>query len=213
VVGLGLTALLYMMYGFTYCGCAHYPRANENAAVAMLRNVAAAQEQLRSRGVLDRDGDGVGEYGFFRDLVADRGDDSSPLLSKSYTPHLLGTGESAVLRSAYCFRIFLPGAEGLGVPEQGVRSLSVAPDLAEKSWSAYAWPSVCDDSGSRAFFIDERGGVFATPVEEGPYRGASAGPAWDAALPAAAEDTAPPSSTFVGRDGRTWERLDWASGS
>ena len=43
--------------------------ANENAAIATLRSIAAAQQQLQASAALDTDLDGGGEYGYFGELA------------------------------------------------------------------------------------------------------------------------------------------------
>ena len=43
--------------------------ANENAAIATLRSIAAAQQQLQASSAIDTDADGGGEYGYFGELA------------------------------------------------------------------------------------------------------------------------------------------------
>ena len=43
--------------------------ANENAANATLRSIAAAQQQFQSSSAIDTDADGGGEFGFFGELA------------------------------------------------------------------------------------------------------------------------------------------------
>ena len=103
--------------------------ANENAAVATLRSIAAAQQQFQSSCAIDTDADGGGEYGFFGELageipmriydqVADApGPGAAP--DDELDPPFLATafgdvagdaaGDGLVTRQGYNFKIFLPG--------------------------------------------------------------------------------------------------------
>ena len=42
--------------------------ANESAAIATLKNISSAQAQCQSSAVIDTNGNGAGEYGFFAEL-------------------------------------------------------------------------------------------------------------------------------------------------
>ena len=48
--------------------------ANENAAVATLRSIAAAQQQFQASSAIDTDADGGGEYAFFGELSGENAD-------------------------------------------------------------------------------------------------------------------------------------------
>ena len=48
-------------------------QANEVAAIDALRLVAQAQTQFQARAIVDRDGDGIGEFGGFMELSGMRG--------------------------------------------------------------------------------------------------------------------------------------------
>jgi len=115
--------------------------ANENAAIATLRSIAAAQQQFQSSCAIDTDADGGGEFGFFGELsgsvpmrVFDSGtglpalgnapDDllDPPFLATAFGGVLAdGNGEGIVERQGYYFKIYLPGptvgAATPGLPE------------------------------------------------------------------------------------------------
>ena len=44
--------------------------ANESAAIATLKNISSAQSQCQASAVIDANGNGAGEYGFFGELLA-----------------------------------------------------------------------------------------------------------------------------------------------
>ena len=64
--------------------------ANESAAIATLKNISSAQAQCQASGVIDANGNGAGEYGFFAELAGSapvRGSSqriSPPVLSSAF---------------------------------------------------------------------------------------------------------------------------------
>ncbi|MCK6480069.1 MAG: hypothetical protein L6R43_07940 [Planctomycetes bacterium] len=239
VLYLALPALL--LHGLLF----HPPcRSNRAAAIAALRTLASAQEAFRRARIVDLDGDGIPEYGTFGELTAvvtPRADPagrararrlSSPLLS----PALADLDSSGiVLKSGYCFRIFLPARDGGGAhegasgpaprapgspsgtleeeaPEGPLFSAPIDTDGAEFLWCAYAWPARHGVSEVDSFFVDRSREVWLLEDGEGDYDGKDRTPAFDAAFPRdAAGDWAPPPigapAEHVGRDGNTWRRL------
>ena len=117
--------------------------ANENAAIATLRSISAAQSQLQASSAIDTDADGGGEYGFFGELTgmalartydpgafgpapgavaADLLD--PPLLPMTFGDIVADAGaEGCVERQGYYFKIYLPGptvgGATPGLPEDG----------------------------------------------------------------------------------------------
>jgi len=188
--------------------------ANENAAIATLRSIASAQEQIQSASAIDVDLDGTGEYGYFGEMAgsaAIRGTGEPieiPYLASAFgdvSP--VGTVE----RTGYLFRIFLPGAtvgeRTPGLPE-GSR-VTPDPDAAEILWCAYAWPAEAGVTGNRAFFISHEGELTAAPNADGAYSGTDRTTAFDAALsnehPGDMASLVP--SSILGQtsnDGRAW---------
>ncbi len=94
--------------------------ANETAAVATLRNLASAQAQVQASGVIDGDGDGTGEYGYFAELSgksfvrAFNGTTQVISATTKVTPAVLSgsfgniDANSLVSRSGYYFKMYLP---------------------------------------------------------------------------------------------------------
>ncbi len=109
--------------------------ANENAAIATLRSIAAAQQQFQSSVAIDTDADGGGEYGFFGELAGSDAmrvyDSATGLPALGAAPDDLldppylatafgnvvpdGNGEGIVERQGYYFKIYLPGPTAGGV--------------------------------------------------------------------------------------------------
>ncbi|MCR9243415.1 MAG: hypothetical protein NXI31_00180 [bacterium] len=137
---------------------------NEQAAVATLRNIGSAQAQCQASGVIDVDGDGRGEFGYFAELAGKlnvRGDDAKKIQPPVMSVAFARVQQGSVERSGYLYRIYLPGAEDQPLPEAttgGGKGRAVDPDAAESRWCAYAWPATAT-SGTRMFFIDQHGDV------------------------------------------------------
>ncbi|MGH7149634.1 MAG: hypothetical protein ACREIU_02990, partial [Planctomycetota bacterium] len=107
-------------------------RASEEKALAALLAMREAQEEFRARGIHDRDGDGLAEYGTLPELAA------ASLLPKGLAL-AGGTGEAEA--SGYLFRADLPPAA----------------NLAERLWAGYAWPREYGATGVNAFWIRPKG--------------------------------------------------------
>ena len=174
-----LVALLLLAFYAAIPNLDGVPRrsANESAAIATLKNLRAGQRDLRERVLVDRDGDGVGEYGFLAQLagVAELpggGVADPPLASKAFG----NVVDGRVLRSGYRFAMFLPRAGGGWLSElpDGGEPDGVDADAAERSWLLYAWPVAPRRSGRRSFVIDEHGDVHATGDHREPVPGVSA---------------------------------------
>ncbi len=142
--------------------------SNETAAIATLRNIISAQAQFQQSAKADTDNDGTGEYGGFVELSGGGAGRMSavlspPVLSGAFRV-LNATGE--VSRSGYFFRIYLPGAAGVGVgePQPGYTAAMINSDLVETTWCAYAWPVNYGQSGNRTFFTNQGGDVVATEL-------------------------------------------------
>jgi len=102
--------------------------ANEREAIAALRSIAAAQAQLASSGAIDTDGDGIGDYGYFGELMGtarlrayDPAVEYPTIGDATLTPSLLpgdfgiiawdALNENVVLHDGYVFKMFLPDIE------------------------------------------------------------------------------------------------------
>ncbi|MGK0353246.1 MAG: prepilin-type N-terminal cleavage/methylation domain-containing protein, partial [Planctomycetota bacterium] len=135
--------------------------ANESAAIATLKNISSGQSQCQASGVVDANGNGQGEYGFFGELSGRQLIRGSTL---SITPPVLSAAFgnvdlSVVSRSGYIFQMFLPGLLAVGIAED-VGGGDVGNDngvdasQAEVLWCCYAWPATAGNSGNRTFFIN-----------------------------------------------------------
>jgi len=149
---------------------------NETAAIATLRNISSAQAQFQASGAADRDGDGRGEFGTFRELcgvAALPGRDlplDPPVLSGAFRRPL---PDGRISRSGYYFRIFLATNTGTGFSGDddllGSDSLSPGPVAGEKYWCCYAWPVRWGNSGESTFFVNQAGDILAadSPTYDG----------------------------------------------
>ena len=80
-----------------------------------------------------------------------------------------------VSRSGYQFRMFLPGAGGVGVTETDTPNaflVDVDTELAETTWCTYAWPGAHGSSGNRTFFVNQSGDI--TWTDDASYSGPDA---------------------------------------
>jgi prepilin-type N-terminal cleavage/methylation domain-containing protein len=148
--------------------------ANETSAISTLRNISSSQAQFQASSKADVDNDGTGEFGFFRELSGGVGvrtaADASTLGSQMNPPVLSGAFRTmdattaTVSRSGYIFKIFLPGALGVGAEEAASGTFAVAldSDLAETTWCGYAWPANYGNSGNRSFFVNQTGDITST---------------------------------------------------
>lgn len=186
--------------------------ANENAAIATLRSIAAAQQQLQSSAAIDTDGDGGGEHGFFGELA---GTDpvrefqgvgvaaavGANTLDPTYLPVAFGNvvtdgTDGIVERQGYYFKMLLPDntpARPIGFVAEAATGGNPAglpgSSNAEIMWCCYAWPVQRTKTGNRAFFINQAGDVIATlnNVAATSYNGTQTIPANDAAFSVAAD--------------------------
>lgn len=177
-------------------------RANENAAIATLRSIAAAQAQCLAAQVIDTNADGDGEYGYLAELAGTvpirEFTASGPSVGPAaIRPALLtssmgdvqdgGMEHGAVERSGYLFKVFLPDSDGAGVAEAvtgggtGVAS-QIDSERGEKLYCAYAWPITRGQTGDRAFFVNQSGDVYVYSNEEGTFEGTQAPPNCSAAF-------------------------------
>jgi hypothetical protein len=139
--------------------------ANEAAAASTLKSgFMPAQVMFQAQAESDVDGDGVGEYGTFDELLA----------KGLVGPHLRG-GRA----NGYRYAIYLPdGPEG-AITDASARTAANA-DGQERRYVIYAWPESFGDTGRRTFAITQEGMIYAKPTETG--SDADAVPAWNAAF-------------------------------
>jgi prepilin-type N-terminal cleavage/methylation domain-containing protein len=167
--------------------------ANESAAIATLKNISSGQSQCQASGVIDVNGNGQGEYGFFGELSGRIAVRNNTGATQTISPPVLSTAfgnvtpESNVSRSGYLFRMYLPDATGAGIIEDATggdptNDNGVDAGQAETLWCCYAWPQVQGNSGKRAFFVNQSGDVLATNGIAAAYSGVTAMPLHTAAF-------------------------------
>jgi hypothetical protein len=169
----------------------------EQRAVGHLRNIAAREQQFQRAGVVDQDGDTIGEFGLLGEMSGElipRGAEKA--LAEPYLDAAFNTGGNAENGSGcahidgYIYRIFMPCAispEGAitagddyslgGSAATAGKPLTdiVAADLQEKHFVCYAWPADSCAQGCRAFAVTEKGIVVGTAMQQLHYSELPAG--------------------------------------
>jgi len=185
--------------------------SNEAAAVATLRNIISAQAQFQATGRADENFNGIGEYGYLAELSGAIGVRGGAVLR----PAVLSTAfrnadvNGVVTRSGYLYILALPDATGDGMLPTAMNL--VDPDLAETTWTAYAWPTNYGSTGNRVFFVNQGGDIIATedPTYSGPD---AAGAPFDMSSAFVPPGTATSITGLVatggtGRDGNFWKQV------
>ena len=196
-------------------------RTSEGSAIGALQGLIEGQSRFQADRHVDEDGDGVGEFGWLGELsgidpIRGSGKERQ---EAPYIAAVLGVKETNGVsqKSGYCFRMFLPLANGLAVGEARGPAALGAPDanVRERRWCCYAWPRHWGQSGSRAFFVTQEGIVYQTAGEGRRYDGLGKCPAPEAAFDASAAGAknldAPIADADAGRtasDGNRWVRVD-----
>jgi prepilin-type N-terminal cleavage/methylation domain-containing protein len=192
--------------------------ANESAAIATLKNISSGQSQCQASGVIDVNGNGQGEYGFFGELSGRVAVRNNTGATQTISPPVLSTAfgnvtaQSNVSRSGYLFRMYLPDAAGAGITEDATTGGDATNDngvdagQAETLWCCYAWPQVQGNSGKRAFFVNQSGDVLATNGIGVAYSGTTSVPAQNVAFLATTSGNMGDrvSSNATGTDGNFW---------
>jgi hypothetical protein len=160
--------------------------ANERAAVATLRALMSAQAQFQAMAFVDRDGDGLGEYGALAELMG-----AVPLPGGAVIdPPLFSPGRGSFAggcleMNGYYYRVFLPGRNGEPIRErvEGGRDGAIDPENAEIAFAIYAWPKEYGAGGFNTYLIDAEGEVLqAAPNGRAtPYQGLNDEPEGDSA--------------------------------
>jgi prepilin-type N-terminal cleavage/methylation domain-containing protein len=192
--------------------------ANESNAISSLRNMVTSQAQFQSSAAIDQDQDGTGEYGCFAELSGfcnlTRGGLAAPL----NPPILPATFQSInaqgyATKSGYLFVMWLPSA---ATPPVGIKDVAagatppagVDPNNCEAMWCCYAWPVDTGTTGNRAFFVNQRGEILQTKMNNGaPYTGITVVPAFSAAFTAADMSSPIALPPAVAIDANTWTPL------
>jgi hypothetical protein len=132
---------------------------------------------------------------------------SPPVISGSWR---VANANGEVSRSGYFFRVFLPASGGSGVGESrdGFDGGALDADLCDGYWCVYAWPVNYNQSGNRAFFINQSGEIVGT--ESTRYSGTGHGPGVDAAFSPEGKGTITGRVAInePGVDGNTWRYVN-----
>ncbi len=190
--------------------------ANEGSAIGSLRTLATSQEEFRQGAVVDQDSDGQGEFGFLQELSGTsntRGGTApaSPAFVSRVFGTSAGTGAGLADKSGYHFLVILPtlaGTEAETALLAGNAATVANANAQELRYIVYAWPVQVNNSGNRAFAINQQGEVYATSNTVKKYSSTTS-PAANAALDTsgggATTLNAPLGgiSTVTG-DGQTW---------
>lgn len=191
-------------------------QANETAAIATLRNIAAAQAQFCSGTIVDTDHDGAGEFGFFGELAGGvplrtaAAVDGLPALEPPVlSPTFRAVSQSVVTRAGYVFQMWIPNEDGVGIAEapDGGAPAVVDAQQAEIFWCCYAWPLSYRTSGNRAFVVNQSGDVVHTNNRATQYSGLMSMPEPDAAFVSPGTDDSIVGVLAIGTtgtDGSTW---------
>lgn len=203
----------------------------EQAAVAALRSIAAAQQQLQASAAIDTDADGGGEFGYFAELAgtqpirnyAPGGATVEPdgvKLDPTYLPASMGVLEQAsrggvMIREGYAFLIYLPDnstSRPIGgiaeAPTGGNTPVLPGSTNAETMWCCYAWPVEPTTPTKRAFMIHQAGYVVGTANDgPGPYVGLGSAPHFDAAFSVPGDMASEPGLASLGF--LSTDRLVW----
>lgn len=149
----------------------------ETAAVGTLRGLVNAQSTFVTRTVVDQDGDGNGEYGFFRELTGvavPRTKISRLRVGDVFSGSFGAVDVNGVVgRTGYSYLMYLPTANGPAVTEAGGLPAANPNDAnaQETRWAAYAWPIDYASTGYRAFMVNQQGQVYQASNEAGPSLG------------------------------------------
>lgn len=129
--------------------------ANEATVVRTLRAVAAAQDAFRRAAIVDRDGDGIGEFGTLRELAAG----AAPRGRAKSVQVDIGPVDARGLahHAGHLFALFLPDATGRGIADDRARRNHVDPELAERHFTCIAWPVEQGRTGTHTWLVDASG--------------------------------------------------------
>ncbi|MCU0726175.1 MAG: hypothetical protein MUE73_10350 [Planctomycetes bacterium] len=184
--------------------------AADARAVRTLGEVAMAQVVARSLRLIDRDGDGTGEFGFLPDLRR-AGPGGGPLLAVS----LEETARPGTLRGGgFLYVVLLPAADGS--PVEVARAADVRPGLAAQTFLAFAWPEGPGRTGSRSYLVNHDLLVFESPVTLAPDTPPAPPPRLWTVDPFTGQSTLPPPAPaqwnmLLPEAQRTWYRDRFAA--
>jgi hypothetical protein len=156
---------------------------------------------VQSSGAIDGDADGSGEYGYFGELAGtallrDSAAGASVIGANFLVPAVMSSSfgtmsqtavtDGTVVRSGYCFKMFLPDSVGAGnaglaeAPLVGGNGGTLPDaDNAEILWNCYAWPVSVNQTGNRAFFMNQEGDLLQTQNRVAPFTTTTGGPVFN----------------------------------
>lgn len=192
--------------------------ANESTAIATLKAIAVAEAQCQAAAVIDSNGNGMGEFGYFAEMagsVGVRANESGGTGAELTRPPFLSAAFASVqggqvLRDGYVFQMFLPSSTGAPVAEAvagGGSGCAISGTLSEMVWGCYAWPASRGNSGQRAFYSNQSGEILACHNTIATYSGALAAPNGTAAALGSLSSPTMTSTIAVnatGQDGEFW---------
>jgi prepilin-type N-terminal cleavage/methylation domain-containing protein len=193
----------------------------ETAVVGTLRSLMNAQSTFVTRCVVDQDGDGQGEYGFFTELSG------TSIPRTKFVKLAIGDvfsgafgaidANGVVGKAGYCFVLYLPTAMGPAITEVGGLPAANATDAnaQETRWACYAWPVDYGSTGYRCFVVTQQGEICHASNQlsatVGFYDGRLGIPAPGAALvPNGQESNLEgrfPLPSETGSDGQSWAQV------
>jgi prepilin-type N-terminal cleavage/methylation domain-containing protein len=165
--------------------------ANESNAISSLRNLATSEAQFQTLAAMDEDHDGGGEFGTLGELsglsnLQRNGVGVASPLNPPILPASFQTINAAgfATKSGYLIAVFLPNAAGAGLPDVGGGGPAATLDAnnCESMWCAYAWPVDLGSTGNRAFFVNQRGEILQSKMENFQYNGTAVPPPFSAAF-------------------------------
>lgn len=145
---LGMVAVLLGWWGsvdLAVSDARQFEKAEERA-VKLLHALNDAERASSAKRLVDRDGDGVGEFVFLSELAME--------------PHLshglgllkpMGRGNYQTSDGAYLVTVYLPDASGRGISEPAAGRVSAG--QAATCFAIYAWPVSYGRTGLRAFCL------------------------------------------------------------
>jgi hypothetical protein len=165
------------------------------SALYRLREIVRQEDAARITGLWDPDGDHIGSAVLLGGLsgqepLATGKRLDPPLLNYAYRDLVLTPIGPATRIEGYLAVVCLPETDGTLTARL---EDPIDPELAERRFVAYAWPSEIAQGMTTAFFVDEHENIKVLDLPRGatmPYLGIGHPPACDAAL---------------GKDGQPWE--------
>jgi type II secretory pathway pseudopilin PulG len=157
-----------------------YYSSRATTAIVPLRLIITAQHQFRNEAIKDRDGDGIGEFGYFTELSGALPvpcGDSAKVAKPPFITSVFGSTSLSergiATRNGYHYLIYLPSSgkktcreNGKEIPAIKGRALSTQEEIEinrqEQYFAVYAWPISAKDPTTAAYFINSQGEIYKT---------------------------------------------------